>query len=85
VTTWISTSTAACYRRASPPPICGDLPIGPDDAVGNRAKISEAARTMLDGSAVPILLGGDDSVPIPLFQAFEGRGAFTILQIDAPY
>jgi len=30
-----------------------------------------------------VLLGGDDSVPIPFFQAFEGRGAFTLLQIDA--
>jgi agmatinase len=73
--------------RMLPPGItaadCGDLPIDPDDAAGNRAKITEAARTLLDGSAVPILLGGDDSVPIPLFRALEGRGAFTILQIDA--
>ena len=33
--------------------------------------------------AVPVVLGGDDSVPIPLFQAFEGRGTFTVLQVDA--
>jgi agmatinase len=32
---------------------------------------------------VPVVLGGDDSVPIPLFRAFEGRGAFTVLQVDA--
>ncbi|MBV8458065.1 MAG: arginase family protein [Acetobacteraceae bacterium] len=62
---------------------CGDLPIDPDDTSGNRAKITAAARSLLDGGAVPILIGGDDSVPIPLFDAFEGRGAFTILQIDA--
>ena len=62
---------------------CGDLAITPDDSAGNRAKITDAARTLLDGRAVPVLLGGDDSVPIPLFHAFEGRGAFTVLQIDA--
>ena len=33
--------------------------------------------------AVPVLLGGDDSIPIPMLQAFEGRGTFTIVQIDA--
>jgi agmatinase len=30
-----------------------------------------------------VVLGGDDSVPIPLVHAFEGRGRFTVLQIDA--
>ena len=62
---------------------CGDLAIDPDDAAGNRVKITAAARALLDGGAVPVVLGGDDSVPIPLFQAFEGRGAFTVLQVDA--
>ena len=62
---------------------CGDVPINADDPAANRAAITTATRTLLDGGAVPILLGGDDSVPIPMFQAFEGRGTFTILQIDA--
>lgn len=62
---------------------CGDLAIDPADAAGNRARITEATKTLLDGGAVPVVLGGDDSVPIPLFQAFEGRGRFNALQIDA--
>ncbi len=62
---------------------CGDLPYAEDDADGNRQRITGAVRTLLDGGAVPIVLGGDDSVPIPLFQAFEGRGRYTVLQIDA--
>jgi agmatinase len=62
---------------------CGDLAIDPSDAAGNRAKITDSIRALLTGGAVPVVLGGDDSVPIPLFQAFEGRGRFTILQIDA--
>jgi len=62
---------------------CGDLAIDPNDSAGNRAAITAATNTLLDGGAVPVLLGGDDSVPIPFFHAFEGRGAFTVLQIDA--
>jgi agmatinase len=34
-------------------------------------------------SAVPILLGGDDSVPIPFFAGFAGHGPIWIVQIDA--
>jgi agmatinase len=62
---------------------CGDLPLDEADAHGNRTRIRSAVSTILDRGAIPIVLGGDDSVPIPLFQAFEGRGRFTILQLDA--
>jgi agmatinase len=62
---------------------CGDLAYDAQDAAGNRARIAGAAKTLLDGGAVPVVIGGDDSIPIPLFQAFEGRGKFTVLQIDA--
>ncbi len=61
----------------------GDLPIV-DDAAANRAMIRSAVAAVLDRGAVPVLVGGDDSLPIPMLQAFEGRGKrLTILQIDA--
>ena len=62
---------------------CGDLPFDEADATGNRDRIRGAVSKILDRSAVPILLGGDDSVPIPMFEAFAGRGEFAVLQIDA--
>lgn len=62
---------------------CGDLPTDRADAPGNRAAITAATRSILDQNAVPILIGGDDSVPIPWFDAFEGRGPFTVVQVDA--
>jgi agmatinase len=62
---------------------CGDLSFDPDDAAGNRARITAAVASLLDAGAVPIVLGGDDSIPIPLFHAFEGRGRYTVLQVDA--
>lgn len=62
---------------------CGDVPTDPSDPAGNRDRITMSVRNILEAGAVPVVLGGDDSVPIPVFQAYEGRGPFTILQIDA--
>ena len=61
---------------------CGDLPIG-DDAAANRSVIRNACGTILDRGGVPLLLGGDDSVPLPLIEALAARGPLAILQIDA--
>ncbi|MBV9111192.1 MAG: arginase family protein [Hyphomicrobiales bacterium] len=62
---------------------CGDLDVDEADAAANRRNIKAAISTVLDRGAVPVVIGGDDSVPIPMFQAFEGRGRYTILQLDA--
>ena len=64
---------------------CGDVVGGPNPADGaaNRERAETAVRAILDKGAVPIVLGGDDSVPIPFFRAFEGRGPFTVIQVDA--
>jgi len=61
----------------------GDLAVDPGDAAGNRAAIRAATSAVLSTGAVPVLLGGDDSVPIPMLEAFERHGPITILQIDA--
>lgn len=62
----------------------GDLTQDPDDPEGNRDRLRRAITAMLDRGAVPLLIGGDDSLPIPMLQAFGGRGRrLTILQIDA--
>ena len=60
----------------------GDLPYT-EDSAANRDAIRSAVSTILDRGAVPVLIGGDDSIPIPMLQAFEGRGKFTIIQLDA--
>ena len=62
----------------------GDLPQDPQDAAGNRARIFGAVSLILDRNAVPVLIGGDDSLPIPMLEAYGARGRrFTVLQIDA--
>jgi agmatinase len=62
---------------------CGDLPGDPSDPVGNRNRTQKAIQQILEKGAVPIVFGGDDSVPIPVFEAFEDHGPIHILQIDA--
>ena len=64
---------------------CGDVPGGPNpsDGADNRERAETAVREILSRGAVPIVLGGDDSIPIPFFKAFEGRGPFTVIQVDA--
>jgi agmatinase len=62
---------------------CGDVPGDPLDIPGNSRRATEAVRAILGRGAMPIVLGGDDSIPIPFFRAYEGRGPLTLVQIDA--
>jgi agmatinase len=61
----------------------GDIETSRQDGVSNRAKIEAKTREILGRSAVPILLGGDDSVPIPFLAGFAEHGPIWVLQIDA--
>lgn len=63
---------------------CGDLRLDEADFAANRAAIRERTAAILARRAVPVMLGGDDSTPIPMLEALAVRaGALTILQIDA--
>jgi agmatinase len=61
----------------------GDLPTMTDDGARNRKLIEAKTREILAASAVPLMIGGDDSVPIPFFAGFSASGPIWILQIDA--
>ncbi len=61
----------------------GDVPGDPDDGAGNVARAEAAVRSVLKTRTVPIVLGGDDSVPIPVLRAFDDQAPLTILQVDA--
>ena len=51
----------------------------------NRAMIRGAVTGLLEAGSVPFVLGGDDSVPIPVLESYCGfdGGPISILQIDA--
>ncbi|MFZ7093958.1 arginase family protein [Primorskyibacter sp. 2E233] len=63
---------------------CGDLPWSDSDFATNRQTIRDAISTIAGRGTVPILIGGDDSVPIPMLDAMGDTGkSYTVLQIDA--
>ena len=62
---------------------CGDVAADPRDLAGYKVRATEAVRTILERGAVPIVLGGDDSIPPLVLRAYEGRGPVHVLQIDA--
>jgi len=61
----------------------GDVPGDAADGPGNAARIEAAVNALLERGAVPVCLGGDDSVPIPILRAFAGHAPLTVLQVDA--
>jgi len=62
---------------------CGDVRGDVHDPVSNRERAEQAVRKILAAGALPIILGGDNGIPIPVFRAYEGRGPITLVQVDA--
>jgi len=61
----------------------GDVAGSPDDGAGNAARAEGAVAALLGAGAVPLIIGGDDSVPIPVLRAYRDRGPLTVVQVDA--
>ena len=61
----------------------GELTYHQTDFEQNRRLIKNAVQSALKADAVPIVIGGDDSVPIPVLQAYEKHGPVTVVQVDA--
>ena len=62
---------------------CGDVAGDPADGPGNAGRAEAAVRALLDRGALPVILGGDDSIPIPVLTAFADHGPLVVLQVDA--
>lgn len=63
---------------------CGDLAWDDSDYAKNRALIRATVAKVVARGAIPIVVGGDDSVPIPMLDALADTGErYSILQIDA--
>lgn len=61
----------------------GNLDYSETDFAANRAAIETQTKAVLNLNAVPLVLGGDDSIPIPVLAAYASHGPLTILQFDA--
>jgi agmatinase len=62
---------------------CGDVAGDPGDVPDHYARAEQAVRLILARGAVPLVIGGDHGVPIPVFRAYEGRGPVTLVHVDA--
>lgn len=62
---------------------CGDVAMLPGQFAENSRATTEAIAQILDRGAIPIVLGGDHAVPIPVMRAFEGQAPMVVVQIDA--
>ena len=61
----------------------GDADIVHTDTEKSHANIEQAVRAALAAKALPVTIGGDHSINIPVIRAFEGHTPFHLLQIDA--
>ena len=61
----------------------GDADIVHTNTEKSHANIEKGVRAALAANALPLVIGGDHSVNIPCINAFETKGPFHILQIDA--
>ena len=62
---------------------CGDVVAEAKDVAGNHERSEKVVRKILASGALPIILGGDHAIPVPVFRAFEGHGPITLIQVDA--
>lgn len=61
----------------------GDVPGTARDLDRHYKAAEEAVRKILKAGALPISIGGDHGVPIPVFRALDGQGPITLVHIDA--
>ncbi len=61
----------------------GDINTVRADAEGNRRRITTAVSSVVNQGAMPLLLGGDDSVAEPFVAGWRDHGPVTVVQIDA--
>lgn len=63
---------------------CGNVFVDRADLSGTSTHVEAAVRKILKAGAIPIVLGGDHSIPIPVLRAYSEEDApLTIIQIDA--
>ena len=63
------------------PMLPGPMRVVDGGDVSGPQEAERAVRAVLAGGGVPIVLGGDDSVPIPVLRAFETP--LSVVQVDA--
>jgi len=61
----------------------GDADILPSNVVDSFRSITDLVDGVLDGGAMPVVLGGDHAITFPVVRAFEERGPLHVVHFDA--
>jgi len=61
---------------------CGDVPADPRDLKAHYRRCEAAVRKILAAGALPIVIGGDHGIPIPVLRAMDREHPITLVQID---
>lgn len=62
---------------------CGDVPGDPSDIAAHHRLAEDSIRTILRRGALPIVLGGDHGISIPVLRALDEVGPLTLVHVDA--
>lgn len=62
---------------------CGDVAMAPGRWEENSRATVEVIKGILGRGAVPFVIGGDDSIPIPVLRAYAEQQPMCVVQIDA--
>jgi len=61
---------------------CGDVRAEVGAPTVHVGRAEAAIRRILGAGALPVSLGGDHAIPIPVLRAFDAQGPITLVQID---
>ena len=61
---------------------CGDVCADPADLKAHYRRAEAAVRKILAAGALPIVIGGDHGIPIPVLRALDREGPITLVQVD---
>jgi len=62
---------------------CGDVDIVHGDLEQSFENVEESIRKIVSKGAIPVVMGGDHSITIPVGRALDSIGSFHVIQIDA--
>ena len=62
---------------------CGDVAMAPGAWTENAANTTATIHELLRRGALPVVLGGEHSIPIPVMRAFDAEGPMCVVQLDA--
>lgn len=62
---------------------CGDVDIIHGDLEQSLKNIEKSVRKIVERGAIPVVIGGDHSITIPVVQALDTQGSVCVIQIDA--